>query len=56
MLSLIKEKYLSLLRKKYFPCFTKKKKVMFIPILIDEENNDIVLFSENGFYNNWIKE
>ena len=28
---------------------------MFIPILIDEEKNDIVLFSESEIYNNWIK-
>ena len=28
---------------------------MFIPILIDEEKNDIVLFSESEIFNNWIK-
>ena len=39
-----------------FPALPKKKKVMFIPILIDEENNDLLLFSENDFYNNWITE
>ena len=29
-------------------------KVIFIPILIDEEKNDIILFSESDIYNNWI--
>ena len=28
---------------------------MFIPILIDEEENDLILFSESEIYNNWIK-
>ena len=51
-----KRKIFSLLEKKnVFPALPKKKKVMFIPILIDEEKNDIVLFSENDIYNNWIK-
>ena len=51
-----KRKIFSLLEKKnVFPALPKKKKVMFIPILIDEEKNDIVLFSESDIYNNWIK-
>ena len=51
-----KRKIFSLLEKKnVFPSLPKKKKVMFIPILIDEEKNDIVLFSESEIYNNWIK-
>jgi len=51
-----KRKIFSLLDKKnVFPSLPKKKKVMFIPILIDEEKNDIVLFSESEIYNNWIK-
>ena len=51
-----KRKIFSLLEKKnIFPSLPKKKKVMFIPILIDEEKNDIVLFSESEIYNNWIK-
>ena len=29
---------------------------MFIPILVDEEENDLILFSENVFYKNWINE
>ena len=29
---------------------------MFIPILIDEEENNLILFSENEFYKNWINE
>ena len=51
-----KRKIFSLLEKRnVFPSLPKKKKVMFVPILIDEEKNDIVLFSESEIYNNWIK-
>ena len=51
-----KKKIFSLLEKRnIFPSLPKKKKVMFIPILIDEEKNDLILFSESEIYNNWIK-
>ena len=51
-----KRKIFSLLEKKnVFPSLPNKKKVIFIPILIDEEINDIILFSESEIYNNWIK-
>ena len=50
-----KQKVFNYLEKKnVFPSLPKKKKIMFIPIMIDEERNDIVLFSENDFYLNWI--
>ena len=39
-----------------FPSLSKKEKVLFIPILIEENNNDLILFSENEFYNKWIRE
>ena len=57
MWSLIKEKYSIYLNRKIFFLHCQiKKKVMFIPILVDEEENDLILFSENEFYKNWINE
>ena len=51
-----KRKIFNLLEKKnVFPSLPNKKKIMFIPILIDEEKNDIILFSESEIYNNWIE-
>ena len=29
---------------------------MFIPVLVDQDKNDIILFSENEIYLNWVKE
>ena len=43
-------------QKNIFPSLPNKKKVMFIPILVDEEKNDLILFSENEFYIHWIDE
>ena len=43
-------------KKNIFPSLPTKKKVMFIPILVDEEKNDLILFSENEFYMHWINE
>ena len=43
-------------KKNIFPSLPNKKKVMFIPILVDEEKNDLILFSENEFYIHWINE
>ena len=42
-------------QKNIFPSLPKKKKVMFIPILIDETKSNILLFSENKIYQNWIQ-
>jgi len=36
-----------------FLSLPKQKKVFFIPILIDENLDEITLFSENMFYRNW---
>ena len=43
-------------QKNIFPSLPKKKKVMFLPILVDEEKNNLILFSENEFYMHWIDE
>ncbi len=38
-----------------FPSQPKDKKVLFIPLIIDEKKEDLILFSENIFFNNWSK-
>ena len=38
-----------------FPSIPKEKTLLLIPILINNEKNQILLFSENPFYNNWNK-
>ena len=49
-----KKKVFSFLENKnIFPSQPKKKKVLFIPIIIEEEKKNIILFSENKFYQNW---
>lgn len=49
-----KKKIFSFLEKRnIFPSQPKKKKVLFIPVVIDEEKKNIILFSENKFYQNW---
>ena len=54
MYHLTKKKIFSFLEKKnIFPSQPKKKKVLFIPVVIEEEKKDIILFSENIFYQNW---
>ena len=50
-----KKKIFSFLEKKnIFPSQPKKKKVLFIPVVIEEEKKNIVLFSENKFHQNWL--
>ena len=50
-----KKKIFSFLEKKnIFPSQPKKKKVLFIPVVIEEEKKNIILFSENKFYQNWL--
>ena len=39
-----------------FPSLPQQKKIIFIPVLIDENIDEILLFSENIFYKNWVKE
>ncbi len=49
-----KKKIFAFLEKKnVFPSQSKKKKILFIPVIIEEEKNDIALFSENIFYKKW---
>ena len=51
-----KKKVFSLLEKKnIFPSLPKKEKVLFIPILIEEDQKNNILFSENFFFQNWLK-
>ena len=50
-----KKKIFSFLEKKnIFPSRPKKKKVLFIPVVIEEEKKNVILFSENIFYQNWL--
>lgn len=51
-----KKIYLYLEKQNIFPSLPKIKKLLFIPILINENNNEIVLFTENIFYNKWLNE
>ncbi len=36
-----------------FPSIPSKKKILFIPVLIDEKSKDLLIFSKNKFYNQW---
>ena len=40
-------------RKNIFPSIPKEKDLLLIPILINSEKNQLLLFSENNFYENW---
>ena len=52
-----KKRIFSILEKRnVFPSLPQKKKILFIPILIDEEKKDIILFSENSFFQKWLEE
>ena len=49
-----KKKIFNLLENKnVFPSLPIKKKVFFIPIILDEEKNEILMFSESNLFNNW---
>ena len=51
-----KKKIFSLLEQNnIFPSQQKKKKILFIPLIIDEDKRDLILFSENIFFKNWLK-
>tara|TARA_B100001057_G_scaffold297061_1_gene297348 strand:+ start:2080 stop:3141 length:1062 start_codon:yes stop_codon:yes gene_type:complete len=41
--------------RKIFPSQIKEENFLFIPILLDQSNNDILVYSKNPFYNNWNK-
>ena len=40
-------------KKKIFPSQIKEENFLFIPILLDQSNNDILLYSKNPFFINW---
>ena len=44
-------KYLN--EKNIFPSIPLKKKFLFIPIIINEEKRDLLIFSDNRIYNEW---
>ena len=49
-----KKKVFNYLEKKnIFPSVPLKKKLLFIPIIIDENKNDLLIFSENKIFNEW---
>ena len=49
-----KKKMFNLLESKnIFPSLPIKKDVLFIPIILDENKNEILMFSENYLFNNW---
>ncbi len=41
--------------KNIFPSIPSSKKLLFIPIIIDEKKKDLLIFSNNKFYNQWNK-
>ncbi len=42
--------------KKIFPSQIKDENFLFIPILLDQSTNDILVYSDNPFYDSWIEE
>lgn len=49
-----KKKLFNLLESKnIFPSLPSKKSVFFIPIILDENKDEILMFSENNLYNKW---
>ncbi len=49
-----KKKLLNYLEKKnVFPSTPLKKKIFFIPIIIDEKKKDLLIFSNNEIFNRW---
>jgi len=40
--------------KNIFPSIPIKKKILFVPIIIDEESKELLLFSNNEIYGNWL--
>ena len=51
-----KKKIFNYLEKKnIFPSIPLKKKILFIPVIIDEKKKELLIFSNNSFFNNWTK-
>ncbi len=52
-----KKKIFSYLEKRnIYPSQIKKEKFLFIPIIIDEDINNLIIFSNNPIYDNWNKD
>ncbi len=49
-----KKVFLFLEKKNIFPSLPKSKKILFIPLIIEEEKKNLAMFSENIFYKNWL--
>ena len=43
-------------KRNIYPSQIKKEKFLFIPIIIDEDINDLIIFSNNPIYDNWNKD
>ncbi len=57
MFHLIKKKIFNYLdTKNIFPAQIIEEKFLFIPIIIDQSNEDLLVFSNNPVYKNWKKE
>ena len=55
--SFSKKKIFNYLEKKnIYPTQIKKEKFLFIPIIIDENINDLIIFSNNPIYDSWNKD
>ena len=39
--------------KNIFPSLPAKKDFLFIPVILDEDKNQVLMFSENNLFNNW---
>jgi len=51
-----KKKIFNYLEKKnIFPSIPSERKILFIPIIIDEKEKELLIFSNNIFFNNWTK-
>ena len=48
-----KEIFKFLEKKNIFPSIPLKKKIIFIPVIINENKKELLVFSENKFYDNW---
>jgi len=49
-----KKKILNLMEKKnIFPSLPVEKKIFFLPIIVDKNKDEILIFSENYIFNNW---
>ena len=53
MFHLIKNIFDLLEAKNIFPSLPIKKNLLFIPVFVDQNKNQVLLFSENKLFNNW---